>query len=32
MVILVFNGGAKMKLWIQPFEDLITDTIKDLEY
>lgn len=32
MLTIVFNGGAKMKLWTQPLEDLITDTIKDLEY
>ncbi len=29
MVILVFNGGVKMKLWTKPLEDLITDLIKN---
>ena len=32
MLTVVFNGGAKMKLWSQPLEDLVTDIIKDLEY
>ena len=29
MLTLVFNGGKKMELWTKPFEDLITELIKN---